>query len=499
MNPLLKWLILLPLLQKISKMLNYVLWWMFRPFRPLYSFIVSTWQGLSPFVKNLIFGLLIASLLFGLRHGQWMAEIEDLSVDWMMTLYRADIPKKATPPYVILDIDEKTYQALGEPFFTPRDKLLKLLKFAVEAQPKLIIVDIAITDRPSTKNSLKTKELHPDDKALRDYLANYETHYCQSSCPPILLVRTFRVPSDKRPFDPNTEPYYLEQRHTFLDAVVARSPHLYWASALFEREHDRILRRWQLWTTTCTENSSAIVPSMPLLAATLLVGANKPSPSSCRLKIHLDYYTPFDCSEGPQSRSDETLQHKPTLFKLNENLTFNLQPTRLSRRILYTLPWYLSQEEWWPYTPDNRQLLTTLSAKNIIASESDNPPKPISNELLRDSITVIGASHLESRDWHPTPLGWMPGMLVLINSIHSLLQYGILHPPSPWIVLLLTVILITLMSWLLAKYKSLWGTLYAVGIIMILIPVSIIFFKYGLWLSFAIPWAAIQLRQMIDF
>jgi len=52
---------------------------------------------------------------------------------------------------------------------------------------------------------------------------------------------------------------------------------------------------------------------------------------------------------------------------------------------------------------------------------------------------------------------------------------------------------------LLAKYKSLWGTLYAVGIIMILIPVSIIFFKYGLWLSFAIPWAAIQLRQMIDF
>jgi hypothetical protein len=352
MNPLLKWLILLPLLQKISKMLNYVFWWTFRPFRPLYFFIVSTWQGLSPFVKNLIFGLLIASLLFGLRHGQWMAEIEDLSVDWMMTLYRADIPKKATPPYVILDIDEKTYQALDEPFFTPRDKLLKLLKFAVEAQPKLIIVDIAITDRPSPKNSLKTKELHPDDKALRDYLANYETRYCQSSCPPILLVRAFRVPSDKRPFDPNTEPYYLEQRTTFLDAVVARSPHLYWAAALFEREHDRILRRWQLWTTTCTENSSAVVPSMPLLAATLLVGANQPTPSSCRLKIYLDYYTPFDCSEGPQSEINETVQHKPTLFKLNENLTFNLQPTRLSRRTLYTLPWYLSEGEWWPYTPE---------------------------------------------------------------------------------------------------------------------------------------------------
>jgi len=492
MKPLLKWLILLPLLKKMGKILLPIVGWIFRPFRPIYSFIVSAWQGSTPFIKNFIFGILIALLLVGLRHGQWVAEIEDLSVDWMMALYRADIPKKATPPYVLLDIDEQTYRTLEEPFVTPRDKLLKLLKFAVEAHPKLIIVDIAITDRPSVKNNA----LHPDDKALLDYLAAYETDYCQSNCPPILLTRTFRVPLDKRPFDPNTGPYYLEQRHTFLDAVVARSPHLYWAATLFEREHDKILRRWQLWTATCTQNTSGVVPSMPLLAVTLLVGANQPSPSSCRLKIYLDYYTPIDCTEGPQSSINETLQHKPTTFKLNEHLSFNLQPTRLSRRILYTLPWYLNQEEWWPYTPDNRPLLTTLSAKNIIAGDND---KPINNALLQDSITVIGVSHLDSRDWHPTPLGWMPGLLVLVNSIHSLLQYGILHPPSPWIVLLLTLILITLFSWLLAKYQILWGTLYAVGIIVILIPVSIVFFKYGVWLNFAIPWAAIQLRQMIDF
>lgn len=490
MKPLLKWLILLPLLKKMGKILRPVLGWIFRPFRPIYSFIFNIWQGLSPFNKNLIFGLLIALLLLGLRHGQWVAEIEDLSVDWVMTLYRADIPEKATPPFVLLDIDEKTFRALEEPFFTPRDQLLKLLKFAVEAHPKLIIVDIAITKIP-----LKNNELHADDKALLDYLANYETDYCQSNCSPILLARTFRVPLNKRPFDPNTEPYYLEQRHTFLDDIVARSPHLYWAATLFEREHDRILRRWQLWTATCTQNTSGIVPSMPLLAATLLVGTNQPNPSNHRLKNHLNYYTPLDCTESPHW-TNKTRQHKPTTFKLNDNLTFNLQPTRLSRRILYTLPWYLNKGEWWPYTPDNRPLLTTLSAKNIIEGNND---KPINNELLRDSVTVIGASHLESRDWHPTPLGWMPGMLVLVNSIHSLLQYGILHPPSPWIVLLLTLILITLFSWLLAKYHTLWGTLYAVGIIVILIPASIFFFKYGLWLSFAIPWAAIQLRQMIDF
>jgi CHASE2 domain-containing sensor protein len=486
MKPLLKWLILLPLLKKMGKILLSVLEWIFRSFHHIY--IVNTWQKLSPFVKNFILGILIALLLVGLRHGQWVAEIEDLSVDWMMTLYRADIPNEPTPPFVLLDIDEQTNRALEEPAFTPRDKLLKLLKFAVEVHPKLIIIDIAITNRPSVEN----KELHPDDKALLDYLAAYETDYCQTSCPPILLVRTFRIPQDKRPFAPNTEPYYLEQRPTFLDNTVAHSPHLYWAATLFEQEYDRILRRWQLWTATCTQNSAGIVPSMPLLAVTLLVGANQPNSSSHRLKNNLNYYTPLDCTKGLQI--NETQQ--PTIFKLNDNLNFDLQPTRLSRRILYTLPWHLNKGEWRPNTPDNRPLLTTLSAKNII---DDNNDKPQNNELLRDSITVIGVSHLESRDWHPTPIGWMPGMLILVNSIHSMLQYGILHPPSLWIVLLLTLILITLFSWLLAKYQILWGTLYAVGVIVIMIPVSIMFFKYGLWLNFAIPWVAIQLRQMIDF
>jgi hypothetical protein len=287
-----------------------------------------------------------------------------------------------------------------------------------------IYVDIAITNIP-----YKNKELHSDDKALLDYLANYEANYCQSNCPPILLARTFRIPLDKRPFEPATEPYYLEQRHTFLDNVVARSPHLYWAATLFEREHDRILRRWQLWTATCTQNASGIVPSMPLLAVTLLVGTNQPSPSSHRLKNHLNYYAPLDCTKGPQTGTNET-RHKLTTFKLNDNLTFNLQPTRLSRRILYTLPWYLNKGEWWPYTPDNRPLLTTLSAKNIIESDSDNSSKPINNELLRDSVTIIGASHLESRDWHPTPLGWMPGMLS-ISQQHSF-PVTIRHTTSPF-------------------------------------------------------------------
>ena len=484
MKLLLKWLILLPLLKKLVKGLG----WILQLFQPLFSFLNRLWQRLSPFYKNVVFGLLITLLLIGLRHGQWVAEIEDLSVDWMMTLYRGDLVKENSPPFVIVDINDDTYQAWGEPFFTPRDKLLKLLQFAIKGQPKLIIVDIAIDKQPH-----QAKGLHPDDLALQQYLAQYEKTHCrQSACPAILLTRTFRLPKGIRPFDPNTPPYYLAQRPTFLDKIVTRSPHIYWATTQFEREHDRLLRRWDLWTTTCTENFPAIISSMPLLAVALLV-EDKPDtlPSACRLRHHLNYFLP-NCSQSPKKWTSEELRHKPTEFVVSKDLVFDLRPTRLSRRILYTIPWYLNRGYTLPPVSGLRNLITIMSANIVLNNRASDKP-------LRDSITIIGGSYIEGRDWHATPLGWMPGMLVLVNSIQSLLQYGVLHPPSNWWILLFATILIVLTSLLLIKYGKLWGAIYSAFLIIALIPLSFVLFKYGIWLSFAIPWAAVQLRQVIDF
>ena len=81
--------------------------------KKLKSLITKTtkfWQGLSPFRKNIIFGILITSILLTYRNGQLVAEIEDSSADWMMTLYRGDLVKQNTPPFVILDIDDDSYK-----------------------------------------------------------------------------------------------------------------------------------------------------------------------------------------------------------------------------------------------------------------------------------------------------------------------------------------------------------------------------------------------------
>ncbi len=442
----------------------------------------TIWLRLSPFYKNVVFGLFIGVLLIGLRDGQWVAGIEELSVDWMMTFYRTAPPSNDTPPFVILDIDNETYQDWGKPLFIPGDKLLALLKFAVKGKPKLIIVDIAFNKQPSPNG------LDPDEQALLHFFANYETNHCsQSDCPTIILARAFRLPQAVNTFDSNTKPYYPEQPATFLDKIVMRSTHLEWAATL-ELSQDRLLRRFSLWTTTCTKGAPDVVPSMPLLTAALLV-EDKPNtlPCSCRLRYHLAYFMPVDCQKGPQNWTREELQHKPTEFAASKDVVFHLQPTHLSRRIFYTIPW-----KKWPFLYDGRALLTIMSAKKMV-------DKPMSQKPLRDSITLIGSSYVESRNWYTTPLGQMPGTLVLVNSIHSLRQYGVLNAPSPWMVLLVITLLVVLTSWLLVKFGQQRGTIYSALMIIALIPVSLVLFKYGIWLSFVMPWIAIQLRQRVDF
>jgi len=451
---------------------------------PFFHYLQRCWQycwvSRTPFVKNLVIGSLFALLFVGLYDSQWIADIEDLHVDWMISLYRGQPPLKASPHFVLLDIDNKTYREWKEPALTPRDKLLKLLDFAVTAQPKLIIVDIMLASEQQTDKG------RLEDAALLAYLANYETQHCQTACPHILLARGLRLPSNVMPYDPNVAPYYLEQAPSFLEATVAKSPHIHWAAVLFDREKDRILRRWQLWTPTCTEGKPAVVPSMSLLSTTLLAESTQ---GAARLQKALDQFKPHCSDDSEKERLPSDIQTH--LFKLN-NISFDLQPSRLSRRILYTIPWQMLPGDKPQKTISGSLLLKRFPAFMPLQVGTNNTP-------LHDSITLIGGSFLAGRDWHSTPLGWMPGMYVLANSIHSLQQYGVLEAPPAWQIFLFAIVLIVLTSWLLTRLHSFWAMLISVAVfIIILIPISFYLFRYGVWLSFAIPLAAIQLRQLAE-
>jgi CHASE2 domain-containing sensor protein len=92
----------------------------------------------------------------------------------------------------------------------------------------------------------------------------------------------------------------------------------------------------------------------------------------------------------------------------------------------------------------------------------------------------------------------MPGAVVLINAIHSLLQYGQMDRPSVWLVLGIEFVLILGVSILF----SIMGTYLAkivsgVVVLVVLLPLTFSMFKYGLWLDFALPLLGVQLHELV--
>ncbi|HDN27778.1 MAG TPA: CHASE2 domain-containing protein [Thioploca sp.] len=355
----------------------------------------------------------------------------------------------------------------------------QLLHFAVSGQAAVIIVDIDLS-YPRDPVKQKRAALSEADLRLYHYLADYEAKYCKATCPHILLVRSFRQPTTAvRP--------YPAQRPTFLDNIVAKSPHLHWASVLFDREKDRILRRWQLWETTCSAGQPEIVPSVSLLTLALLTD---PKQGIHNINKQLQQFRPASCDQSTQKLPLEL--NRNDLLKISDAVQLHPQPSRLNRLIFYTIPWKLNPDEQRPNVPDGRFLLETLSAKNVLEHLDAD-----STALLHNSITVIGGSYIESRDLYATPLGWMPGALILMNAVHTMLQHGELNAPPSWVLLAMVAVIIGLMSLLLIRFDSFWGmTFSGLVIIIIILPISFWVLEYGVWLDFAIPLLIVQLRQM---
>lgn len=439
------------------------------------------WDGLPLFVRhltvNLLLGLIITLALLPVPDNPFSKSVDDSAVDWMIARYLGSTPVKETPPFVLLDIDEHSYREWGEPAVTPRDHLLTLLRLAVEAKPKLVLVDIDLAHR------LKPQALHPHDQALYDFIQGYDKTYCaKQACPQILLLRSFQQPLDEH--NQVERKAYPMQRTSFLDPAVAASTHIQWASTRFELDRDRVLRRWRLWEATCDNGQAGAVPSMQLLGTALLDAAPQTAVQRVR-----------DALNAPQNCKQEAgkLKTDATLALPNLDTVVDLSPSRLNTRILYRIPAQTKAGERRPThnVAGGRPLYQSYSAHTVLQQ------KRVDEYALQDSITVIGQSFYDSRDLYITPVGRMPGALIIVNALHSLHQHGQLKPPPLWQRLLAEAGAILLLSLAFAWFRSFYGMLFSgVLVIAVLLPLSFRLFEYGIWLDSAIPLIVIQLHRM---
>jgi len=411
------------------------------------------------FLINLIIGIVTTILLLWPLHNiRPLVALENLAIDMVINLRaHTSLKDPKTPHFVLLNLDEKTHQQWGEPLITPRDKLQQLIEFAISGRPRVIVVDIDLT-YPShcvterTQCSRADTQLNKVDTELKNFLEHYAKSNDNSQFyPDLILIKTSQVVLDVH--DKPTE--QRQKRYSFLDSVVNNkdNQHIHWASTLFELEENR-LRRWRL----CEPNKLNQLNSLP--SVQLLI------------KELLDPESELSCAKT----EDEDL---------SQRILYAVRPT--SERFAYPLVQSSDGVQ--------RPLLTSYPAYQLVADNPDVDKESV-KQTLQHSITVIGSSYAESNDLYATPIGTMPGALIVINAIHSLQQHGLFHKPHWSMAFLIEIISIIVMSYLFTRLKFYGKLISGLTVIIIMIPASFLCFEYGTWLDFVIPLIAVQVHGL---
>lgn len=428
--------------------------------------IRRAWNNAPLHGRSIFWRLLIALPAFILISQPWMAsmpllrEKEDGVMDLLMSAFQSPTPASSAVPLAFIDIDEKTDRLWGEPVQLPRDKLLKLIEFATSARPRLVYVDVELSKSSCNEAA---------DKALYQFIS----HYQAPDLPPLILPRGIVPPledEDKAVF-----------RRSFLDdAYAEESTRAIRASALFDvDDNDGVLRRWRLFEQL-ENGSSGVLPSVQLLALSIL-RSDKASPQSIlkSLQDALASGTNPDVFMGRDLVEDDAL----------------------SQRIVYTIgtdvpawrdiPTILRSDGVpVPYFERFSASCITDSARNPLCARAYPTGKIEKGQenWLKDRIVVIGASHTDSRDLFSTPLGVMPGAMVILNAISTLDHQGVLTRPPLFFGLIIETLIVILGYALHARLApGASSFLFMAGVSVVLMPLCYIFFKYGMWVALAIP------------
>ena len=420
---------------------------------------------------NIMIGIMITMLLHSFDNSQWLRQEEDDAFDWVMAMQLGTSQDKLQPKFAFLDIDEATYRNWEEPLHIPRNKLLDIIKFAVSGKPRLIVVDVDLS---------RCGQCLEYDHTLINYLNKYHDQ------PPIVLPQLFREPIDG------------ESRRTlrasFFNQKEPAGANVFLASPLFELdENDLRLRRWRLWEFTSNQE---VIPSVELLAVAL-INSNRNAKDiieDVKTQIHDD-------------------SAKINIQGIGELKT---DSDDIGQRIIYSIPGTLDNGKTYPENFIRRSVLpiTKNISPAIKLTPADQCPAKCSTESpmpgektgtdhpdlswLEDRVVVIGASFGDSRDIYATPIGQMPGAMVIVNAMNSLYEYGQIEKPGGFWILVIEIILIIIMSIAFASfdYSFLGMLVSSTIIIVIMLPLSFYLFKYGVWLDFAIPLIAVQLHRM---
>jgi CHASE2 domain-containing sensor protein len=361
---------------------------------------------------SVVLGILIEIVILRFQPPLLMVRrVGDDTADQMIRLLErttTSIPR--SPAYVFIDIDDATWKAWGSHLVTPRANIATLLERVARSKPLAVVLDVDLAYSDAT-----------DGKALKDFLQDYKP-----SWPPLLLVRSLaNNPDGGLPQVRITQYDEAIGQRTVNGALLPAKDNVMFTSPLFERDGDGKVRRWKLFAEACNGAAPIVVPSMHLAGAMIarqaIYGAPPADedPPLKRMTRSLDAFTPANCEPVNGEREG-------TLDSLPPDRPIRIESDDVSKRVIYRIGWQAGAVGLGPIVdlPDaagggETQLVAVRPARLAVPGDP-NAALP----GLEGRIVVIGGSFASSGDRYNTPLGVMPGSMMIINAIEALTQNG---------------------------------------------------------------------------
>jgi CHASE2 domain-containing sensor protein len=502
------------------------------------------------FIKNIAIGCFVGVFVIFLESLGMLAGIQHSLLDWQIGSVKGTSNGN---DIAFIDIDEGSAAAFGQdgiaPYFTPRDKLQRLIAAAVTAKASVVVVDIDLSQPPGPGSFADAwRELYghappSDPKHYREarqafeklteppnlgpvekfyfgnwQLARYLAQYARAcarqranACVPIVLARTVRVAPGSGPFAPahasaleRIETFFFGARPSpperlalpsFIDADLTRSSGVLWGSVTFDRDDDYVVRRWRLWEPVCLPKAEGgggdALPSSALLAVAFFhsrSGVRPPFDDKQFESSLAASYAPVAC--GPETELP-AIRNAPTPAPV-----YGIELTREDRprTVRYRISWNGGETSLAHVIP--AALLTGAPTTNFKIDCRLPGETPY---CVRGKIVVIGSTYRDNGDYHRVPGGELPGSIVLINMIDSLAEqshdFGDVPRGYAW---LLELVLILLLSLAFRYCENETGVLVvaSVAIVALCLPLSfVILLTQNLWFDITPPLIGIVLHE----
>jgi CHASE2 domain-containing sensor protein len=495
----------------------------------LFSDLRARWRSSRVLTRHWIINFLIGSavefiliLLHHLSPGL-LAPVDNWALDRMTVIHALIDPAppggRAPPRQIFVNVDDVTWRSRdwggGEPGRAPREALLKLIQTSFSHGATQVVLDILVEGHTTYAEEQQEDRRFAEGLKL---LLESKT-FNAGDRKQLVLVRSLRRPLPQAAFDEGntlasqTYPALSELRESSrLDEVVKDSAgRIVVAAPYFVYSPDRVLRDWQLFKVVClrAEGTMHVVPSVQLLVTAKYLGVSldkmpKQPANPCRPFPQQALAVPPMASalSHQQERIDQqehdvsvrywtelrAAVHGATRNGQNMGLdigTAAFHAGDLSNRIVYRSG--ASQQ------PD--RYFSEVQAHQLLNGDLDDNRL---SSLFSGRVAVIGQSFLEAGDRHYTPLGQMPGAVVLLNAIDSMVRFPLIQRPSAWITTPIALLLIVLVGYVFARWDSTLGPLISTALALpILAIASFYLFRYGVWLDFALPVLAILIHREI--